>query len=205
MREKNLLIIFTRNPELGKCKTRLAATIGDNAALDVYVFLLEHTVKITTPLDVTKRIYYSEKLRDNDLWDPALYEKHLQRGDDLGQRMLGAFREGFEAGYEHICIIGSDMYDMDSLELDQAFTELKYHDAVVGPATDGGYYLLGLNQIISSVFRNKAWGTDTVLEQTLTDLKSLKIALLQEKNDVDYYEDIKDIEAFQPFLTAAKF
>lgn len=204
MKNNNLLIIFTRNPELGKCKTRLAATIGDEAALDVYTFLLNHTVSITAPIDASKRVYYSEKLRNNDIWDAATFQKHVQQGDGLGERMQHAFEEGFAAGYEHICIIGSDMYDLTSLELDQAFIELKHHDAVIGPATDGGYYLLGLNTSNPALFKNKVWGTDTVLESTLNDLQDLKVAVLKEKNDVDYYDDIKDIDAFQPFLNATK-
>ena len=69
---KSALIVFTRNPELGKCKTRLAATIGDQSALDVYRFLLDHTVKITTPLSADVYVYYSEKIKDVDIWDLSL-------------------------------------------------------------------------------------------------------------------------------------
>ncbi len=197
---KNALIIFTRNPELGKCKTRLAATVGDEAALDIYKFLLKHTVAITSPLRADKFVYYSVKLRSEDLWDPVVYSKKIQHGDDLGVRMENAFKEVFNLGYERAIIIGSDMYDMTANDIDNAFEQLKTDDFVLGPAEDGGYYLLGMKKINSDIFYNKKWGTDTVLSDTLKNLKEEKVALLDEKNDVDYYEDIKNIDAFQGFF-----
>lgn len=199
-KSRNALIIFTRNPELGKCKTRLAATVGDPAALAIYTFLLEHTVKITTPIGADKFVYYSVKLREGDFWDPEQYHKYLQNGDDLGVRMENAFKEVFQLGYEQAIIIGSDMYDMTANDLDNAFDQLKTNDTVVGPAEDGGYYLLGMKKINSEIFKNKNWGTETVLAATLADLKEEKVILLEEKNDVDYYEDIEHIDAFQKFF-----
>ena len=198
---KRLLLIFTRNPELGKCKTRLAAKIGDQAALDVYVFLLEHTRKITGPLDATKQGYYSEEIAQEDLWSLATFEKKQQAGDDLGKRMQNAFAEGFAEGYEHILIIGSDMYDLSTRDLERAFNALEKNEVVLGPAEDGGYYLLGLSRMQDALFQNKQWGTETVLEDSLADLKDTSYFLLEVKNDVDYYEDIKDIAVFKPFLT----
>ncbi|WP_394332233.1 TIGR04282 family arsenosugar biosynthesis glycosyltransferase [Aquimarina aggregata] len=196
----NLLMIFTRNPELGKCKTRLAATVGDQVALDIYTFLLEHTVQITKDLNVTKEVHYSQNKNDNDLWEAAIYNKMEQSGSDLGKRMEYAFAAGFEKGYQNIIIIGSDMYDLNQIDLEHAFTTLKTHDYVIGPAEDGGYYLFGMKSLNSQVFKNKIWGTDSVLKDTLEDLKKENIKLLEVRNDIDYYEDIKDIAAFQKFL-----
>jgi len=85
------LIIFTRNPEMGKVKTRLAKKIGDLAALKVYRKLLEHTLHITRPLEVDKFVFYSEQIQENDHWDAATYSKELQNGVDLGERMHHAF------------------------------------------------------------------------------------------------------------------
>ncbi len=201
MKEKNLLLIFVRNPVLGKCKTRLAATIGDFAALEVYTFLLNHTSSITKELLVTKEVHYSEKPTKNDLWDSSVFVKKQQVGKDLGDRMKNAFKNGFENGFENVIIIGSDLFDLTQSDLEQAFLELETHDVVVGPAKDGGYYLLGMKSINSPVFKNKAWGTNTVLEATLLDLKENKIKLLEERNDVDNYEDIKDVPVFQQFYT----
>jgi len=197
---KNALIIFTRNPELGKCKTRLAATVGDQAALDIYKFLLQHTVAVTKDLKVDKFVYYSVELRKGDRWNSENYQKKVQQGDDLGIRMQNAFAEVFKLGYERAIIIGSDMYDMDMADLEEAFDKLQDHNFVIGPAEDGGYYLLGMKNIKAEVFQNKEWGTATVLKNTLADLDGEKLALLKEKNDVDFYEDIKEIEVFQQFL-----
>lgn len=201
MKEKNLLMIFTRNPELGKCKTRLAATIGDQAALEVYQLLLEHTVSITKNLEVTKEVHYSTRIRENDIWDQTIYNKKQQEGEDLGIRMYNAFQNGFNAGYTNIIIIGSDMYDLTQQDLENAFNTLNNNDYVIGPAEDGGYYLLGMKKLNHKVFQDKSWGTNTVLQNTLNDLQETNIKLLEERNDVDYYEDIKDISVFQHLLS----
>lgn len=201
---KDLLLIFTRNPELGKCKTRLAKTIGDQAALDIYQFLLRHTLKITKDMPTTKYVYYSEEIWQDDIWTADSYTKKLQHGNDLGERMHNAFEEGFKEGFEKIVVIGSDMYDLSRGDLEQAFEQLDKNDYVIGPAHDGGYYLLGMKRLYPPLFKNKAWGTESVLQDTLNDLKNTEIALLDMRNDVDLYDDIKDVEAFQPFLKNIK-
>jgi len=198
--QNNLLLIFTRNPELGKCKTRLAATVGDKTALEIYTFLLEHTAKITSRLNVKKKVYYSIYKGENDIWNETVYEKAVQEGEDLGIRMANAFKDGFKAGYKNIIIIGSDVFNLSSADLNNAFTALEKSDYVVGPAEDGGYYLLGMRNFTPSLFKDKVWGTETVLADTLSDLRGQQMVLLEERNDVDRYEDIKDIAAFQHFL-----
>ncbi|APQ19263.1 glycosyltransferase [Maribacter hydrothermalis] len=200
----NLLLIFTRNPELGKGKRRLAATIGDQAAFDIYKFLLDHTVAITKNLYAEKRVYYSEEIWENDIWDNHIFDKKLQVGDDLGIRMANAFQEGFQNEYQKIIIIGSDMLDLSLEDIENAFKALEKNDFVVGPAEDGGYYLLGMKKFLPALFQNKTWGTETVLKDTLNNLEHESVALLETKNDVDYYEDIKDIDAFKPFLKHIK-
>lgn len=194
------LIVFTRNPELGKCKTRLAATVGDEAALEIYRFLIQHTAAISARVQADPFVYYSVKVRENDAWDATIFRKKTQTGDDLGKRMENAFLEVFALGYERAIIIGSDMHDITSEEINDGFQQLELHDFVLGPAEDGGYYLLGMKSVKPALFRNKTWGTETVGEATLADLKNESVALLAEKNDVDYYEDIKDVAAFQQFL-----
>ncbi|WP_430429635.1 TIGR04282 family arsenosugar biosynthesis glycosyltransferase [Maribacter litoralis] len=197
---KNLLLIFTRNPELGKGKRRLAATIGDQAALDIYKYLLDHTVTITKNLYAEKQVYYSEEIWEDDIWDNKKFAKKLQSGDDLGARMANAFQEGFQNEYQKIIIIGSDMLDLSQEDLEAAFKALEKNDFVIGPAEDGGYYLLGMKKFMPELFKNKSWGTETVLKDTLADLENETTTLFETKNDVDYYEDIKDIDAFAPFL-----
>lgn len=201
MNSKNLLLIFTRNPELGKVKTRLAKSVGDETALEIYRFLLNKTKNISSKVKADKAVYYSVKIRDNDIWDSSIYQKHQQKGDDLGIRMLNAFQNGFDSGYQKIIIIGSDLYDLSYTEIDNAFNQLEQNDVVLGPAKDGGYYLLGLKTMHSSIFKNKAWGTETVREDTLANLSNKKVKLLALKNDIDVYEDILDIpEIMETFI-----
>ena len=197
---KNLLLIFTRNPELGKCKTRLAATVGDEIALNIYKFLLNHTADITKDVNAAKQVWYSEEIWEDHIWSNHSFDKKLQEGADLGIRMANAFSEGFVAGFERIIVIGSDMHDLDQTNIDKAFTALENSDFVVGPAEDGGYYLLGMNTFNADVFKNKIWGTETVLNATLKNIKNKNIKLLETKNDIDLYEDIAKIDAFQPFI-----
>ena len=197
---KNLLLVFTRNPELGKVKTRLAKTVGNATALKIYIFLLERTRDIAIKVSADKAVYYSVKVRENDIWDASIFQKHQQVGEDLGIRMLHAFKNGFKAGYEKVMIIGSDLYDLTAETIENAFIALENNEVVIGPAEDGGYYLLGMNSLEEKVFKNKEWGTETVRKDTLEDLKDKKVFLLGELNDVDVFEDIEHHPAFQTFI-----
>ena len=200
---KNLLLIFTRNPELGKAKTRLAKTVGDETALEIYKFLLQKTCNISSKVNADRAVYYSVKIRKNDIWDADIFQKHQQVGEDLGIRMLNAFKNGFTSGYEKVMIIGSDLYDLTSENIENAFLQLDNNEVVLGPAEDGGYYLLGMNTLQENVFRNKNWGTETVRKDTLSDLKDKKVKLLEFKNDIDVYEDIIDIpEIMSTFINS---
>ena len=129
---ENLLLIFTRNPELGKVKTRLAKTVGAQTALSIYTFLLYKTKEIATKVASDKAVYYSVRIRENDLWDATIFQKHQQIGADLGSRMLHAFKNGFIAGYKKVLIIGSDLYDLTPEIIEQAFTDLADNDLVIG-------------------------------------------------------------------------
>lgn len=196
---ENLILIFTRNPELGKVKTRLAASIGEENALEIYKHLLEHTRKVTLETNFDKRVLYSEEINTSDIWNNHLFQKKLQFGKDLGVRMYNAFKEGFDDGYKKIVIIGSDLIELESNDIKEAIKKLENNDIVIGPAQDGGYYLLGMKQIPENIFRNKAWGTNTVLKETLKDAQNLKHYLLQEKNDIDTVEDIRDVSVFKKY------
>lgn len=195
-----LLLIFTKNPVAGKVKTRLAKDLGNEKALEIYKFLLFHSVKFTSPIKSEKHVYYSDTVNPNDIWDNDIYIKKKQSGKDLGERMYNAFNDGFEKDYKRIIIIGSDMYDIDSEVVEKAFRELKDHDYVIGPAEDGGYYLFGMKALNSNVFKNKNWGSSSVLEDTLKDLEDKNVKLLEILNDVDVLEDIKDHPAFQKYI-----
>ena len=191
MNKKNLIIVFTRNPELGKVKTRLAKTVGASSALDIYTFLLEHTEIIIRNITSDKAVYYSEKIREGDLWDNNIYLKYLQEGDDLGEKMHNAFKNAFNKDYEKVVIVGSDLFDLKESHLLEAFQKLNTRDVVIGPAKDGGYYLLGMKQLHPILFKNKKWGAATVLESTLNDLQQEKVKLLEALNDIDTFEDLQ--------------
>lgn len=187
---KNALIIFTRNPELGKCKTRLAQTIGNEAALNIYKHLLNHTSCITKNVNADKFVFYSENMIENDIWDTSTFTKKLQKGNDLGERMMNAFTEIFNLGYHNVIIIGSDLLDLNTEIIDEAYNNLETLNYVIGPAKDGGYYLLGMNTLNTILFENKIWGSSSVLKNTLEDLQSKSVFLLEELNDIDTFEDI---------------
>jgi len=201
LKSKNLLLIFTRNPELGKVKSRLAKDVGEQSALDIYKFLLNHTKKVTKNLPVDKQVWYSENVNQNDIWDAEIYTKKEQlQVADLGERMQNAFQAGFDKGYEKIIIIGSDLYDVETKDLEVAFGILNTNEAVIGPATDGGFYLLGMKTMITEVFQNKNWGSESVLQDTLHDLEKYNFHTLEERNDVDYLSDIENNDVFKPFF-----
>lgn len=187
----NALIIFARNPQLGKVKTRLAKTIGDEKALEVYSDLLFHTMTETQYLECDKFVFYDENIETKDLWSEKIYEKQMQFGKDLGAKMQNAFQTLFDLGYQNCIIIGSDLFDLEANHINEAFNKLEVNDVVIGPAEDGGYYLLGLKKVISSIFKNKNWGTSTVLSSTLKDLENYKIEYTESLNDIDTFEDLK--------------
>ena len=200
MKTKNCILIFTRNLKLGKVKTRLAKTIGDEKALEIYQFLVQKTKEISDQVQVKKRVYYDQSIPENDFWNSEDYQKFLQKGTDLGSRMYQAFLQTFQSDFEKVIIIGSDLYDLTPKIISEAFQELDKSDVVIGPAEDGGYYLLGMKVLHPPIFKNKNWGTDSVRKETLADLKEKKVFLLEELNDVDIFEDIQDHPAFQHFL-----
>jgi uncharacterized protein len=188
----SLLIIFYRNPEIGKVKTRLAATLGDSAALAIYLYIAAHTKSITQHLPVDKAVYYSHYIDTEDNWQNTIYQKYLQTGADLGERMANAFTQGFQSGYRSICIIGTDCFELTSGIIDEAFVRLRIYDTVVGPARDGGYYLLGMNEYHPELFTNKLWSTNSVCDDTVQDFVALglKYHKLPALTDVDEEKDL---------------
>ncbi|MGB0868403.1 MAG: TIGR04282 family arsenosugar biosynthesis glycosyltransferase [Flavobacteriales bacterium] len=194
MKTKNLLLIFTRNPELGKVKSRLAKDVGDLTALNIYKDLLAHTKHIAQQTNADRFVFYTERIEENDLWPTSDFNKFVQSHGDLGQKMKNAFEFGFQSGYENIIVIGSDILELNETIINTAFDLLENKDAVIGPAEDGGYYLLGLTKMIPDLFENKLWGTDSVFNSTTSDLDKLNqnYTLLEVLNDIDYVTDIKD-------------
>ncbi|WP_127845600.1 TIGR04282 family arsenosugar biosynthesis glycosyltransferase [Psychroflexus aestuariivivens] len=199
MSEQELLIVFTKNPELGKCKTRLAKSIGNASALDVYIHLIKHTAKIVEKSTVDVAVFYSEYVENNDFWSDETCQKHVQIEGHLGEKMKAAFQYGFEKNYSRICVIGTDLFDLEVADITNAFQKLKSKDLVFGPANDGGYYLMGMRKMIPEAFLKKAWSTESVLEQTLEDTKKHSYSLLKTKNDIDTIDDLKKHSEFSRY------
>ncbi|MEO6850935.1 MAG: TIGR04282 family arsenosugar biosynthesis glycosyltransferase [Mucilaginibacter sp.] len=185
------LLIFARNPVYGKVKTRLAATIGNDKALQIYRQLLEHTAAVTQPINADRVVYYSDFIADNDAWDNN-YSKAMQRGIDLGERMSNASKDKLETGAKKAIIIGTDCYELDTEIIANAFTQLSNYDIVIGPALDGGYYLLGMNSHYPKLFNDITWSTDTVLKETIARCAELGLRhfLLPVLSDIDDENDL---------------
>lgn len=194
---KQALLIFIKNPEPGKVKTRLAATLGDAKALSIYRQLLEYTASITNHLPSDKFLFYSEHIVREDLWDDKNYSKQVQCGKDLGERMNHAFASVFEMGYARAVIIGADCPELNAGIIMNAFAFLNLNDVVIGPANDGGYYLLGMKQHYSELFKDIHWSTHTVFEDTVTICKenSIRYSLLPLLHDVDEEKDLTHLKA----------
>ena len=188
------LVIFVRNPISGQVKTRLAKDIGDERALEIYLQLLQHTLEITRGLSFRKFIYYADEVSDYDLWSVPGYTKRKQNGNDLGERMLNSFKELFDQGFTRIIIIGSDCLQLKTETLEEAVALLESNAAVIGPASDGGYYLLGLTKFYPDLFIDKPWSTDKVFVKTIADFneQSISYALLEELSDIDDSTDLEE-------------
>ncbi len=185
------LLIFIRNPEPGKVKTRLARTTGDAEALRIYQILLDKTRQAALEVQAERWLLYSDFLDQADAWPADSFQKMVQHSGDLGERMAQAFQAAFAAGARQVVIIGSDCPDLTGSILEQAFRALKTADCVVGPVPDGGYYLLGMRAFEASFFQNIAWSTDTVRSTTLERMAAAgkTCILLPMFTDVDTEED----------------
>ncbi len=187
----SMLLIFIKNPRLGHVKTRLARTMGDEAALKTYQILLEKTRLAALSAPLRRLLFYSEQIEPSDAWDASVFEKRVQTEGDLGARMQHAFEQAFELGAEKVAIIGSDCPELTPAILQSAFDLLDQHDFVLGPTPDGGYYLLGMKQMESAVFQDIAWSTEHVLSQTVAVITAHQKThvLLPVLSDVDTEAD----------------
>jgi hypothetical protein len=192
---KELIIVFAKAPALGKVKTRLAKAIGQQKALSVYKKLIGHTFDILQKVPQQKLLAYSGDKKNIELLGNVSASLVSQsESENLGERMYDAMAYGFRQSFASICLIGSDIYELTPAIIETAFDLLKRHDLVLGPASDGGYYLIGLHRNYIELFTDISWGTDQVLAQTIqrADKLKLSIALLAELNDIDELEDIKE-------------
>lgn len=187
------LAIFVKNLEPGKVKTRLAADTGPEKAMEVYKTLLQITHKACLPLPCQKWVHYSTFINRQDLWNQGGFEKRQQHGPTLGSRMASAFSDMFASGVSRAVLVGSDCPGLTTDLLTTALEALETHDVVLGPALDGGYYLIGMKKLWLEMFHDKPWSTDMVFAETMMDVKMLKLTDFQlpALRDVDTVEDLR--------------
>lgn len=190
---KDLLIVFLKNPQYGKVKTRLAKTIGHEKALAIYYKLISDTCETVSKVDADKAIFYSDFLDTEDIWQSTGYRKAVQQGHNIGERMFNSLKMGKEWGYDKVGLIGADIYDLSAEILNEAFHLMDLNDYIFGPARDGGYYFVGCKNPIPGVFQLKKWSHENVLGQSLAKVRKLNFTchLINELNDVDTIEDLK--------------
>lgn len=201
-RLNSALLIFIKNPELGKVKTRLAATIGDEKALEVFKKLLVNIHDKSLNVRADKLLFYSTFVDQNDIWENDVFNKYVQnQSSDLGQRMLSAFEEARDLGYAKALIVGSDIYEVSTDILQEGFELLEDAETVIGPSHDGGYYAIGFNfdkihspKFLQDVFLNKTWSHDLVAQEALVTINSYSYTCnyLPILSDIDTEEDLKN-------------
>ncbi len=201
--KNNTLIVFAKLPEPGKVKTRLARDLGDEKAAEIYSDIASDIIsRVSKSSKYETFIYYDppEKKNQIALWlkDCANMDSgHLfpQKGDKLGDRISGAFERVFSSGNKRVVIIGTDCTDVSTNMIEETFLELRDFDAVLGPAQDGGYYLLGLKQFVPELFQDIDWSTELVLEQTISRLDNLGLNYkpLETLRDLDNLNDLNNL------------
>jgi len=190
---RNALLIFIKNPALGKVKTRLAKTVGDYNALKIYQFLLDHTMEITYELDkLDKYVYYNEFIPTKDEWPAAAYQKELQKGDGLGEKMSNAFKKAFNEDYKKVVLMQPDCPKMSDTVIEKAFKVLDTHDFVIGPTIDGGFYMIGMKTFYPQLFMNKTYSTADIYNETIAEIEKMGKSFfkLPALVDVDMEEDL---------------
>jgi rSAM/selenodomain-associated transferase 1 len=197
VKNRDCVIMFVKSAERGMVKSRLAASVGEDVALDLYKCfvsdLMEMFVQDRYSLEIL--FYPSDARQEVAQW---LGDEHTlvpQIGNDLGDRMGNAFEEIFSQGFDRALLIGSDSPDLPNLLIDEALEALKDYDAVVGPSHDGGYYLIAFTRdtFLPQVFSGISWGTPEVFEQTMGILRkaNLTVHTLPAWRDIDTVDDLK--------------
>ncbi len=194
---KQSLIIFTRYPEPGKTKTRLIPVLGSVGAANLQRQMTEHTIlqvkQLQKAIDISVEIWFSDgdlQLMQKWLGSDLVYQP--QGEGDLGLRMARSLLQAFQSGAEKAIIIGTDCPGLNPEILATAFDKLRTFDLVLGPALDGGYYLIGLRQLIPELFANIEWGTANVFQKTVEIAQKVNLSYvnLVSLADVDRPEDL---------------
>lgn len=194
---KKKLIIFTRYPVPGRTKTRLTPALGATEAADLQRWMSERTIqtaaKLAAQSAIAVEIHYTGTCVDQMRNWLGIHHQYREQGDgNLGDRMSRAIAASCGDGYQQVIIIGSDCPRLSAPIIAQGFSRLTNHDLVLGPARDGGYYLIGLTRPCPELFTNRSWGSKLLLAETISGARqlALKFYLLKELADVDRPEDL---------------
>lgn len=196
---KRTLIVFAKVPHPGRVKTRLAAVVGDVEAASLYRAMGRGVLDGVRGGDYRLVAYIdpADELAAGRKWlGAAGVDFRPQEGEDLGERLTDAFRREFQRA-RRVCAIGTDAPAVDRPVVERAFAELSTNDLVLGPALDGGYYLIGTTGHLPELFRDVPWSTEEVMTTTLARARALKLrtATLEPLSDIDTIEDLKRADA----------
>jgi len=202
--QDNAMILFARDPVLGQVKTRLRSSFDDETIFKLYVCFVEDSLEKIRQVDNVKCFVgifpenHSGFFEGMESFGMSLF---VQRGNDLGDKMRQAFVDRFAEGYKKVVIIGSDSPSLPVSYINKALASEK--DLVLGPSTDGGYYLIAMKDKVSEVFSGVAWGTENVLDETLDKIKgtSISLELLPIWYDVDSPDDLKFLKTHLELIT----
>jgi uncharacterized protein len=186
------LTVFVKAPSQGTVKTRLARTIGKEAACGAYQKIVGELVDRLAPLPfIELRFTPDDAAVEIKPWRRRQWQLRPQGEGDLGQRLERAFGDAFAGGAHYVAVIGSDCPTITPDDIQTAWAALQANDVVIGPARDGGYWLIGLREPRPTLFQSIDWSTDKVLKQTLrrARARNLKVELLRELSDVDTESD----------------
>lgn len=189
--ESRALAIFIKNPQLGKAKTRIAKDSSDEKALSIYSKLLSTTRTLCLKVNGKPYVFYSQFIDEKDLWTNPPFQKKLQGGKNLGEKMSNGFQVLFTEKYDKVLLIGSDCPYITEEIIEEAYAQLDNNDFVFGPTYDGGYYLIGMKEFRPIVFSDIEWSTEEVLSTSLTRASSIgcNYHLLPTLRDIDHLVD----------------
>jgi rSAM/selenodomain-associated transferase 1 len=193
MRKTNTVLYFVKYPLPGQVKTRLARTIGPQEAARVYQELAENNYKVLSlAKDTDIVIMFDPPRNEKEIkqWLSGANSYVAQKGEDLGERLSHAFQWAFDHGYQAVTVVGSDILELTPTIVEQSFVALTRSDVVIGPAKDGGYYLIGLSSHQPKLFEGINWSTSVVLSQTYRIIGTLRLKF----STLCPLEDLDDIK-----------
>ena len=202
------ILLFAREPVAGQVKTRLIPALGEAGAADLHVQLLRRQIRVLRDSELCPAELWVDRNPEHPEFLSFPGACYCQTGADLGEKMSNAACQVLSrAGCEQVVLIGSDCPGLDAAYLEQALAALERGcEVVLGPAGDGGYVLIGLRQAQPYLFEGVNWGSDQVLEQTLTRVKNaaLSCGLLPERVDIDRPEDLNALPEYDIYPTVSK-